>query len=104
MPPAAWAMPPTRRRIRDWVSAISFLRVPVAEHVLLHLAQGVARQVLDEVDPLGHLEVREPLLELRDHRGLVGALAFLARDDDGGYRLAEVGMRHADDRGLEHAR
>src|SRR3546814_10401974 len=76
----------------------------VAQQVLLHLAHGVARQLVHEEHLLRHLEVGE--------RGLGGGLDGLGRHlgtaagalHHREHRLAEVGVRHADDRRLLHAR
>ena len=71
----------------------------LAQHVLLHLAHGVARQLGREDHPLRQLEAGEHGLEAADDGPLLERGAGL-RHHDGRDTLAEIGMRHADDRGF----
>src|SRR4051812_35931981 len=77
--------------------------VLLAEHVLLHLAHRVARQLGNHDDALRQLEPGELAVECREDGALVD-IAALFGDDYRGYALAEIGMRHPDHRALDHAR
>src|SRR6201996_7989906 len=77
--------------------------VLVAQHVLLHLAHGVARQLAHHEHALGHLELGEPAVEALEHAGLADIGARTTHHDSGD-TLAEIGMRHADHGRFHHAR
>src|SRR5229473_5881894 len=78
-------------------------RISIAQDILLHLAHGVARQFVDHDHPFRHLEFGEPAVERLQHRGLINLGALVAHQDSGD-ALAEIGMRHADHGGFDHAR
>src|SRR5258708_9798454 len=79
------------------------LRINIAQDILLHLAHGVAGQFVDHDYPFRHLEFCQPPIERLQHRGLVDLRALVA-DQHRGDALAEIGMRHADHGGFDHAR
>src|ERR1700730_6033271 len=79
------------------------LGVGIPQNILLHLAHGVARQFIDHEHPLRHLEFGEPPVERLQHGGFANAGALVA-DHDGGDALADIGVRHADHGGFDHAR
>src|SRR6266851_4094972 len=78
-------------------------RISIAQDILLHLAHGVARQLLDHDYPFRHLEFGEPAVERLQHRGLID-LGVLVAHQDSGDALAEIRVRHADHGGFDHAR
>ena len=69
--------------------------VLLAQQVLLHLAHRVARQLADDEDALGHLEVRDLALEFTcDHTGtLVDVTDSRASCQDSRVRNTFVGDR-----------
>src|ERR1700682_6824127 len=79
------------------------LRVCIPQYILLHLAHGVARQFVDHEHALRHLEFRQPPVERFQHARF-GDFGALVADHDSGDALAEIGMRHADHGGFDHAR
>src|SRR5215470_7648755 len=92
---------------RMWLSEMADLlavnpRIRIPQNVFLHLAHGVARQLFHHEHPLRHLELGQPPLEPLQHRGFSDRRT-LGADQHGGDALAEIGMRHADHGGLDHA-
>ena len=92
----------SRTASRQAVSAAINVLVRLPQRRLLHLAHRVARQGLDHEHPLRRLEFREPPAERGEDRRF-GELRARAGNDDRRHPLAEIGMRDAEDRALEHA-
>lgn len=65
--------------------------VTLAQHILLHFAHSVARQVIDENDAPRLLEPREALAQSRENSLVIDGRAPLF-DDDCSDAFAEVGM------------
>src|SRR6202043_164426 len=66
--------------------------VGVAQQVLLDLAHGVARQVINDEDTFRHLEFGQPSVEGLEH-GRLADVGIGMADHHGGDALAEIGMR-----------
>ena len=73
-----------------------------ADASLLHLAEGIARKLVDDEHLLRHLEPGKALACQCPQRLRVGIGARLGHDD-GDDHLAEIRVGPSDDRRLEHA-
>src|SRR5579863_6377396 len=75
----------------------------LADQVFLHLAHGVARQLLDKEHPLGVFELGELIGKSVQHIAFCQG-GVLRSHNTGGHAFAEVAMRQANYRRLDHTR
>ena len=78
------------------------IAIGIAEKVFLHLSHCIAGKVIHEKDPFRQLVIRKAVLQRLDHVLLLEFTA-LRRNHNRHDFFAEVGVRHTNDRALEHA-
>src|SRR5580658_6957988 len=76
--------------------------IRLAQRCLLDFAPRVARQRIDDDDPLRHLEFCEPFAERGEHAWL-GDECPGPQNDDRSDTLSQIGMRRSEDCAFKHA-
>src|SRR6185503_13767653 len=92
----------TPNRIRNALFGTGRFAVALPQQRFLHLAHCIARQIIYDVDVLGHFVIGQVLLQFRDH-GCRVDIGVFAGNDDGSNGLSEVRMWNANDGGLGDA-